>query len=324
MRAPATAHAIENRRQPTSGSLPRSQAGATPQHLLMTLLGDYWTDREELLPSKALVELLDEFAISEQSARAALNRLTRRKLLVSAKHGRNTYYGICPDAREVVRATAKRIVMFGARPQRVWDGQWTVVAFSVPEARRELRHMVRTRLHWLGFASLYDGFWCSPWDEVETSLAMLAELGIESATVMRAQINPRSSVQALAAWDLDALERRYADFEHEFVPIRNVARLGALTATDSLVIRTRVMDSWRDFLTLEPTLPAELLPPDWPRSRMRELFVELYDELAPVARARCQQIIAKYSPELASLVTVHAAVDPSGPGAGRRHLMLRA
>lgn len=35
--------------------LPRSQNGSSPQHLLITLLGDYWLTREELLPSAALV-----------------------------------------------------------------------------------------------------------------------------------------------------------------------------------------------------------------------------------------------------------------------------
>ena len=38
------------------------------------------------------------------------------------------------------------------------------------------------------------------------------------------------------------------------------ARRGALTASQALVARTKVMDSWRKFVLLEPDLPAELLP----------------------------------------------------------------
>lgn len=292
-----------------SAGLPRSQAGATPQHLLMTLLGDYWRDREDLLPSRALVDLLGEFDITEQSARRALNRLTGRGLLQSTRRGQNTFCGMRPDALPVLRETARRIVNFGTHDGRVWDRVWTVVAFSVPEAQRELRHMIRTRLHFLGFAMLYDGLWCSPWDEQEPVLTVLRELGIASATVMRAEINERSSVQALAAWDLDALKQRYVEFEREFSPILDASSRGELTASQALVTRTRVMDGWRGFLSLEPDLPAALLPLDWPRTRMRELFVELYDSLAPVARGRCQQIIAKHSPQLAELVTVHSAID---------------
>ena len=70
------------------------------------------------------------------------------------------------------------------------------------------------------------------------------------------------------------------------------------------------MDSWRKFVFVEPNLPAELLPDDWPRARMRDFFIELYSSLAPVAKARCQQIIATHSPELAALVT-HPPLEPT-------------
>ena len=40
--------------------MPRFQVGFPPQHLLLTLLGDYWSKRCEPLPSAALVDLLAE------------------------------------------------------------------------------------------------------------------------------------------------------------------------------------------------------------------------------------------------------------------------
>jgi phenylacetic acid degradation operon negative regulatory protein len=292
------------------GGLPRSQAGTTPQHLLMTLLGDYWSGRTEHLPSAALVELLAEFDISEASARAALNRLTRRDLLVSSKQGRNTYYGLHPRALALLQDTARRIVSFGTEEARPWDGAWTIVAFSVPETQRQLRRTIRTRLRWLGFAALYDGLWCCPWNEQDAALSILSELEVGSATVMRAAIDTRSTIQPTEAWDMDALSDRYVEFEETFSPVLDDVRQGAMTTSQALVHRTVVMDSWRSFISVEPDLPAELHPEDWPRSRARELFVELYDSLAPVARARCRQIVAKHSPELASLVTSHPATDP--------------
>ena len=277
----------------------------------MTLLGDYWFERSEHLPSAALVDLLAEFAISEPSARAALNRLAKRGLLVSSKAGRNTYYGVSPRAVPLLRETLKRLVAFGAPETRSWDGAWTIVAFSVPEAHRDVRHSIRTTLRWLGFAALYDGLWCSPWLEQDAALAMLSDLGVHSATVMRAQIDPRSAVQAGSAWDLEALKQQYLEFDEEFSPMLDDVRRGTMTASEALIARTTVMDSWRRFLGVEPFLPADLLPSDWPRAAMRELFLELYDNLAPVAKARCQQIVAKHSPELATLVTHHAVMEPA-------------
>lgn len=198
--------------------LPRSQVGTTPQHLLMTLLSDYWFTRTEHLPSAALVELLAEFDISEPSARAALNRLTKRGLLVSSKRGRNTYYGLHSRAIPLLEDGRKQVVAFGAQEAGPWDGMWTVVAFSVPEAERQLRHGIRTNLRWLGFAALYDGLWCSPWDKRDSALEVLAELGVRSATIMRAEIDARSTVQAMSAWDLKELEQEYVEFEAEFSP----------------------------------------------------------------------------------------------------------
>jgi phenylacetic acid degradation operon negative regulatory protein len=289
--------------------LPRSQAGTTPQHLLMTLLGDYWLGRSEHLPSAVLVDLLAEFDITKPSARIAVNRLTKRGLLVTSKRGRNTYYGPTGRAVSLVCETLKRIVAFGDREARTWDGAWTIVAFSVPETQRQLRHSIRTRLRWLGFAALYDGLWCSPWNEHDAAVLMLSDLGVDSATVMRAQIDGRSSMHAFSSWDLDAVQQRYVEFEQEFSPMLEDVRRGALTASEALVARTKVMDAWRKFLGVEPDLPSQILPDDWPRTRMRDLFVELYDGLAPVAKARCEQIVAKHSPELAAMVTHHALLE---------------
>jgi phenylacetic acid degradation operon negative regulatory protein len=292
-----------------AGGLPRSQVGTTPQHLLMTLLGDYWLDQREPLPSAALVELLAEFEISQPSTRTALNRLTKRGLLVASKRGRNTYYGLTPHALTLVRDTLDRIATFGMPDPRPWDGLWTIVAFSVPESQRQLRHSIRTNLHWLGFAALFDGLWCSPWDIRDTTLARLQTLQIDAATVMRTEIDPRSAVQALSAWDLEAAKSSYLEFDHKFSPMLEEVRRGALTTSQALVARTQVMSSWRSYLGIEPDLPAELLPEDWPRANMRKLAFELYNSLAPVARARCQQIISRHAPELADLVTHHAITE---------------
>src|SRR5215469_2229924 len=44
-----------------------------PPRLLLTLLGDYWWQRGDQLPSAALVALLTEFGVSDTAARAALS-----------------------------------------------------------------------------------------------------------------------------------------------------------------------------------------------------------------------------------------------------------
>ncbi len=287
---------------------PRSQSGFLPQRLLITLLGGYWFAREEHIPSAALVRLLAEFGISDAATRAALSRLARRGLLVSSKSGRRTFYGLSARAAELLREGARHILGFAAR-DRQWDGTWTVVAFSVPEKHRNLRHVLRTRLHWLGFASLYDGVWVSPRASAEEVGAELDELGIEAATVLVGTIAARAAGprSPIAAWDLEGLHKVYEEFTTAFAPLRERARAGEVGAAEALRARTEIMDAWRNMPNLDPELPLELLPPSWPRRHARELFVEIYDSLGPLAELRIKQIFARCSPELARLASHHGS-----------------
>jgi len=132
-----------------------------PPRLLLTLLGDYWWQRTESLPSAAIVGLLAEFGVSDSAARAALSRLTRNGLLVTLRNGRRTYVQLSSRAADVLDDGARRIFSFGGRPSP-WDGMWSLVAFSIPEEHRSARDELRKALRWLGFAPLYDGLWVSP------------------------------------------------------------------------------------------------------------------------------------------------------------------
>src|SRR4029450_11094966 len=94
-------------------NLPRIQTGANPQHLIVTLLGDYWFGRKEHLPSAALVALANEFEITSTSARAALSRLARRGLLDSSRDGRRTFYGFTSRAERGVQEGVAGLGGFG-------------------------------------------------------------------------------------------------------------------------------------------------------------------------------------------------------------------
>jgi phenylacetic acid degradation operon negative regulatory protein len=291
--------------QPAELDLPRAQAGAQPQHLLLTLLGDYWFQRDEHLPSAALVDLLAEFGVSAVGARAALSRLARRGLLHSSKSGRRTYYGLTPRAAGVLTDGLRRIVSFGVE-EPDWDGRWTVAAFSVPEEQRDLRHALRTRLRWLGMAPLYDGVWVSPRRVADDVLSILDELAVPAATVF-VGTTPRAAGgrDPINAWDLDGLRLTYERLLEEFGPLRERARSGRVGTAEALVARTALMDSWRNLPNLDPELPRELLPRPWPRDDARRLFLELYDGLAPLAEARVRQVVAAHDPALAALVHSH-------------------
>jgi phenylacetic acid degradation operon negative regulatory protein len=277
-----------------------------PPRLLLTLLGDYWWQRTESLPSAALVAMLAEFGVSDSAARAALSRLTRNKLLVTAKSGRRTFVRLSDRAAGILDEGASHIFSFGLRTEP-WDGMWSVVAFSIPEHNRAARDALRKQLRWLGFAPLYDGLWVSPRDHAAQVVGQLAELGIKTATAFRAMAVPGTEHDGLPqrAWDLDELQDRYGRFIEYAAELRERALAGRISPVEALVERTRVMDEWRAFPGLDPDLPSELLPATWPRAGARDLFISSYDLLGPVAVHRVRQIIARYSGELASRAAYH-------------------
>lgn len=288
----------------TTVDLPRAQAGAEPQRLLTTLLGDYWYWRDEPIPSSTLVRLLGEFGISNDGARAAMRRLHARELLVLARQGRSTAYGIPERTATVIVTRTHRMMSFGsASPE--WDGRWTTLAFSIPENEREVRSVLRARLRLLNFGVLYDGFWVSPGDKVDQAVALLQELDLTTASVLLATEAPDGPHQnaLVNAFALDSIAASYRAFAQTYEALVERVHAGDIGPAEALVVRTDMRVAWRDFPENDPDLPAALLPADWPRDRARRCFVEIYDLLGPLAELRFRQILAVTDPDLAELAS---------------------
>jgi phenylacetic acid degradation operon negative regulatory protein len=113
----------------------------------------------------------------------------------------------------------------------------------------------------------------------------------------------------IRAWDLDEMRSRYEEFIAAFSPVAADVRAGGLTGGDALLVRTAVIDAWRSFPGVDPELPAELLPPDWPQQRARALFVEIYDALGPPATARVRELLRAHDPERAQYAMHHTSLD---------------
>jgi phenylacetic acid degradation operon negative regulatory protein len=282
--------------------------GTRPQHLLLTLLGDFWYDRTESLPSTALVRLLAEFGVTEQNARAAISRLARKDLLVATRQGRRTAYALSQAAHTTLIEGTHRIFRFGSDPQP-WDGRWTMVAFSVPEETRSLRSTLRTRLRWLGFTALFDGVWAAPGDHSSQANALLAELSLTTATIVVGTACGPADGDPARAWDLQDLGDRYTDFLEDFGGLAARVHAGEVTDAEALVLRTTLIDVWRTFPALDPELPAELLPEQWPAPRARELFTDVYDTLGPQATRRFRELVAADDPRAALLARHHTSVE---------------
>jgi phenylacetic acid degradation operon negative regulatory protein len=79
------------------------------------------------------------------------------------------------------------------------------------------------------------------------------------------------------AWDLDGLEIAY----HEF--IGRFAKASPHGPEAVFVDDAQLSHAWRRFLFLDPGLPGEVLPRDWPGQRAYEVFQERNARWRPIA-----------------------------------------
>lgn len=285
--------------------LPRHQQGAEPQRLLTTLFGDYWLGRSEHLPSAALVRLLAEFDTTAAGARAAIQRLAARRFLVGSRNGRETSYGVPPRSREVLNMHLGKL--FGTPDQEPWDGQWTIVAFSVPEQDRAARRLLREALRSLHFGRLYDALWISPWDRTTELASLAADVQPHQLTVFRGKdlpVQPERNIAA-EAFELAPVADQYRSFARDCRALLDRIRSDSPSPSEALKMRTETMTEWRRISSLDPKLPQELLGADWPGEAALAACAELYDSLGPLAESRFRSIIAGYDPALAELASHH-------------------
>lgn len=269
----------------------------SPVRQVLTIFGDYWWHVDEPMPTGALVTGLTDLGLKEAAARATLARMVRSELLTAERVGRRTTHRLSPHARDVVDEEGRWLESFGL-VETAWDGLWSVLAFSIPEAERSLRHLARSRLRWLGFAPLYDGVWLSPRDHATEAMAQLRELGVKDVTSMRATLDTSISGGPQSAWDLDEVAAEYRRFaatlQDAAVPADTVAAFGE---------RMRIMLGWQAFRVLDTGMPAELVPSEWPRVTTRRAWARRYNALGEPAEERMRAVVAEIDEDLAALVS---------------------
>lgn len=275
--------------------LPRWQGEVSPAGLAVTLVADYTFPARAWLPAAAIVALLGEFDVAAGAARTTISRLARRGVLENSRQGRFSSYRLTREAAVDLWSGGASIATFTTQPD-AWDGWWTLVAFSVPERESTRRRALRTALRWRGFAPLYDAVWASPHPLTPKGRVELAELAPGSVSVFRARqvdLETEANRNPVEAWDLSGIAEQYEVFIRRWSGLLPRISAGEVTGAAAVRARTEVMNTYRHFPVLDPLLPIELLPADWPRSRAREVCVAVYDGLAHPAQEHVRSVAAR-------------------------------
>lgn len=250
-----------------------------PQSVLLTVLGRYVLDRDVMVSTASLIDVLASLGIGEHATRSTLNRMVKRGLLGRHRVGRQTYMMLTARLTEILRDGHVRIWRTGA-VEADWDGSWTMLTFSFPESWQRQRHDLRARLQWAGFGSLQGGLWIAP---STTNVREVLE-GVEGADrirVFRSRADAGTDIPAMLrdAWDIAGIAGLYCDF---------LGRWGdadRARSHDALAVQLLLVTEWLDVIRQDPRLPVEHLPADWPAAPAQRAFRDLHDRLDTVARA---------------------------------------
>lgn len=288
--------------------LPRSQAGPNPQHLLVTIFGDYWSGNSVPIPSAGLVRMLGELGISAASARSAVLRLRSRGVLIATKSGRNTLYRLSESVERVGYRNFSNQFSFASEKLSNWDGRWRVVCFTISEERRQVRSALRSTLRSHGFAAVQDGVWFSAYQFTPALLSALEEFQEPSVIALDADLAYPSALGSRvqsAQSDLSGLGEAYRSFLDTYTPMLDAARSSTVSPAEAFITRTTMMDEWRGLYRRDPRMPMQLLPEDWPLEHAGRVFTELYDRLGPIAELRARDLLAEFDLEADALPRVY-------------------
>ena len=247
--------------------------------LLLTLLGELVRPSGGAAWTQSLIEALELLDVSPKAARQAVSRLKDREWLVGERVGRRTRWRFTPTLDRLLDDGAQRIYGFG-QELPTWDSRWLIVLASIPERRRQLRYRMTVALTWAGFGTLAPGVWISPWVERETEATrVLSTLDVDGTTSFRSELGSVGDSHDIVrrSWDLDSVRDHYRRFLVE------LDRLDpsdpASTARDLIML----VHGWRRFPFLDPGLPGELLPDDWPAAPAAARFRDLHRRWQPIA-----------------------------------------
>jgi phenylacetic acid degradation operon negative regulatory protein len=256
--------------------------------LLFTVLGEFVLPSGGSAWTSAFLDVFARLGVEEKAARQALARTAAGGWIAPERQGRRTRWRLTSAGRRLLTEGTERIYAFTGA-QRDWDGTWLLVLARVPDALhqgggpaagRAARHLLRTRLSWAGLGTPAPGIFITTYPERHDEVArVLRQAGIADAQIFRATHQGGGSLETLIAqaWDLPAIEKRYEEFIAEFGP--------SAPSADPLTGVVELVHAWRRFPSIDPGLPARLLPQPWRGEQAAALFAARHAGWSPRAQS---------------------------------------
>jgi phenylacetic acid degradation operon negative regulatory protein len=232
-------------------NLPAIQPLTARSVLLSTLLGYHPPE----LPVSALVRVARLFGIAEGTTRAALSRLAAAGEVAADD-------GIYRLTDRLVRRQVQQDDSASPR-SKPWTGRWEMAVVTTPARPQSERAALRRDVADLRLAELREGVWIRPDNLVRPAGGVVAD---QCTFFLCDYPDPRGLSSQL--WDLTGWARTARQLRSELG--------GTGDLRDGFMLIAQVVRHLR----LDPYLPPDLLPPDWPGELLRSRFTAFRDQFA--------------------------------------------
>jgi phenylacetic acid degradation operon negative regulatory protein len=264
----------------TDTTEPAEEHSPRPRSLIVTFYGVYGRELGGWVSVADLIRLMAKLDVDSPAVRSSVSRLKRRGFLEARRVGGTAGYSLSEEAGTIMAEGDRRI--YGRRVANVTDG-WVMVVFSVPESQRHKRHLLRSRLTWMGFGAAAPGVWIAPMHLSAEARRTLERLEVtDYVELFRADHLAFGDLrQAISHWwDLDALQKMYEEFLRGHEPLlARWSRRRSTSDEEAFADYLRTVDAWRRMPYLDPGLPLELMPDDWSGNRAANVFFKLHARL---------------------------------------------
>ncbi len=259
--------------------------GVRARSAVFDLYGDHLAGYGYWAPISAVVALLRACGVQPAATRTAVSRMVGQGWLEPQE--RAGIRGYLAGATTRDRLTAAHTRIYDTGPV-TWDSCWHLVVLARPDGRAQ-RDRAAATLGYLGYGRLTGQTWLAPRRNAELGSAL------QAAGVWWEEFearHPGDPVDLVArVWDLRELAERYTDFALTAAALRSSAG-GGMPPERAYPVRAGLVHRWRSFLFLDPGLPPEVLPADWPGGAARTGFLDVAELLAPAARIFVRQTMA--------------------------------
>lgn len=258
--------------------------------LLLTLLGEYVLPTDRPIWTTALLYGLAGVGVAEKAARQAIARAAAAGWIESEPNGRRTAWRISKTGRHLIADGSRRLRSL-RRDAVPWSGDWILLHLTLPASRREDRTRIYKALSWLGFGNPTPGVWISPDVSRATEARQLVEdrklSGLTLAFASRT-LEFGASLRDLVdrAWDLEAVARHYEVLIDRFTALRPRGD------DEYLFAHIHLVNALQRLPSLDPGLPAGLLPPGWQRRLRAEKLWSLRERWRTRAHQRWGKLSA--------------------------------